>query len=122
MFTAIYADKAEYGSHSKVDLLAMPFRDRAVSNDSAWMIGDRIFDFEAARANRIRCMAAGWGYGPQEEVVLADGVAINPGTIRDHLFFVERKRTENRPALVGLSPRAPVAMAPGLDANRGRPG
>lgn len=82
MFTAIYADKAEYASHSKVDLLAMLLRDCAISNDSAWMIGDRIFDFEAARANRVRSMAAGWGYGPQEEVSLADTVAVTPTDIR----------------------------------------
>ena len=72
MFTAIYADKAEYASHSKVGLLATLLRECDLTADSAWMIGDRIFDFEAARGNHIRCMAAGWGYGPREEIILAD--------------------------------------------------
>jgi hypothetical protein len=33
------------------------------------MIGDRIFDIEAAHANHIRCLAVGWGYGPEEETL-----------------------------------------------------
>ena len=86
MFTAIYADKAEYVSHSKVDLLATLLRECELPTDSAWMIGDRIFDFEAARQNHIRCMAAGWGYGPQEEVVLADALATTPADIRTLLI------------------------------------
>ena len=46
LFTAIYGDKAEYASHSKVDLLARILSERSLSRDTAWMIGDRIFDIE----------------------------------------------------------------------------
>jgi phosphoglycolate phosphatase len=45
------------------------------------MIGDRIFDFQAAQANHIRCMAAGWGYGPAEELALADAIAATPADV-----------------------------------------
>jgi phosphoglycolate phosphatase len=81
MFTAVYGDKAEYASHSKVDLLATLLRESALGTDSAWMIGDRIFDIEAAHANHIRCLAAGWGYGPEEETLLADAVAATPADV-----------------------------------------
>jgi phosphoglycolate phosphatase len=78
LFAAIYGDKAEYASHSKVDLLARLLSEAAMDCNSAWMIGDRVFDFQAARANNIRCLAAGWGYGSPEEYALADTVAAVP--------------------------------------------
>ena len=44
-------------------LLATLLREHALDANSTWMIGDRSYDFAAARANRIRSLAAGWGYG-----------------------------------------------------------
>jgi phosphoglycolate phosphatase len=78
LFTAIYGDKADYASHSKVDLLARMLSESSLPSDSAWMIGDRVYDFQAARANKIRCLAAGWGYGSLEEYALADAIAAAP--------------------------------------------
>lgn len=81
LFTGIYGDKAEYASHSKVDLLANILRERSLQPDSAWMIGDRSFDIDAARQNQLRCLAAGWGYGSPEEYAQADVVAPTPADI-----------------------------------------
>ena len=81
LFTAIYGDKLEYASHSKVDLLDSLLRAHALDRETVWMIGDRIYDFEAARANRIRCMAAGWGYGSPEESAQADALAPTPADL-----------------------------------------
>ena len=86
LFTAIYGDKAEYASHSKVDLLANLLREQALaagprSAQSPWMIGDRIYDIGAARANRIRSLAAGWGYGSEEEYAQADATAPTPAHV-----------------------------------------
>ena len=81
LFTGIYGDKAEYASHSKIDLLATLLRESRLEGDGAWMIGDRMYDFQAARANRIRCLAAGWGYGSPEESALADAVAATPADV-----------------------------------------
>ena len=81
LFTAIYGDKAEYTSHSKVDLLANILREHSLSADSTWMIGDRSFDIDAAHANRLRCLAAGWGYGTPEECATADAVAPTPADV-----------------------------------------
>jgi len=81
LFTAVYGDKAVYASHAKEDLLALLVRECDLSKDAAWMIGDRIFDIDAARANGIRCLAAGWGYGTAEEYALADAIAVTPADV-----------------------------------------
>jgi phosphoglycolate phosphatase len=81
LFTAIYGDKAEYASHSKIDLLANILREHSLAPDSAWMIGDRSFDIDAAHANQLRCLAAGWGYGTAEEYAQADVVAPTPADV-----------------------------------------
>jgi phosphoglycolate phosphatase len=80
-FTGIYGDKAEYASHSKIDLLAKVLRERSLVPESTWMVGDRSFDFEAAHANHLRCIAAGWGYGSPEEWAQADAVALTPADV-----------------------------------------
>ncbi len=92
-FAAVYGDKLEYASHRKADLLALLLREQSLSRVSAWMIGDRSFDIEAAHENDLRCLAAGWGYGSAEECALADAVAATPADV---------------PAL--LSPRRIVAV------------
>ena len=81
LFAAIYGDKAEYASHSKIDLLANILREHSLGPDSAWMIGDRSFDIDAAHANQLRCLAAGWGYGTPEEYAQADMVAPTPADV-----------------------------------------
>jgi phosphoglycolate phosphatase len=78
LFTAIYGDKAEYVSHGKADLLANLLHEQSLSLKTTWMIGDRIYDIQAAHSNRIRCVAAAWGYGPSEECAQADAVAASP--------------------------------------------
>jgi phosphoglycolate phosphatase len=42
------------------------------------MVGDRSYDIEAARANHLRSIAAGWGYGSADEWADADAVAPTP--------------------------------------------
>ncbi len=85
LFTAIYGDKAEFATHSKADLLASLIGEHSLSPESTcrqtWMIGDRIHDIQAARANRIPCLAAAWGYGPAEELAQADAIAATPADV-----------------------------------------
>jgi phosphoglycolate phosphatase len=80
-FAAIYGDKLEYASHAKSDLLARIISERAIDPGKAWMVGDRSFDIEAAHANSLRCLAAGWGYGSADEWAEADAVAPAPGNV-----------------------------------------
>jgi phosphoglycolate phosphatase len=81
LFTAIYGDKAEYTSHSKIDLLASLLREHSLNPESTWMIGDRIHDIQAAHANRLRCLAAAWGYGSAAECAPADAIAATPADV-----------------------------------------
>ena len=81
LFTAIYGDKAEFANHSKVGLLGSLLRVSSLQADSVWMIGDRTYDYQAARANQIRCIAAGWGYGSPQENAEADAVAATPAEL-----------------------------------------
>ena len=81
MFVAIYGDKLEYASHSKVDLLSRILEERGLGRETAWMVGDRSFDIDAAHANQIRCIAAGWGYGTAEEWRHADALARTPADV-----------------------------------------
>lgn len=81
LFTAIYGDKPEYADHSKVALLSTLLHQWSLDKKSTWMIDDRIFDFQAARANHIGTLAAGWGYGTVEELALAGAVAATPAEL-----------------------------------------
>lgn len=82
LFNAIYGDKIEYASHSKIDLLARLIAEQSLNRNSTWMVGDRIFDIEAAHANEIPCLFAGWGYGSSREGAQADAVAPTPLDLR----------------------------------------
>lgn len=80
-FKAIYGDKIEYESHSKADLLAGVLSEHAIDRESAWMVGDRSFDIDAARANNLRCLVVEWGYGTPGEWAQADAVATTPAEV-----------------------------------------
>lgn len=86
MFTSIYGDRPEYTSHSKVDLLDSLLREQGLDRATTWMIGDRSFDIDAAHANDLRCLAAGWGYGTPEEYAVADAVAATPADVAGLVF------------------------------------
>jgi len=85
-FTAIYGDRAEYSSHGKEDLLGRLLLEYRLEPGDAWMIGDRIFDIRAGRSNGVRCLAAGWGYGPPDECAQADAVAATPAEVLALVF------------------------------------
>ena len=61
--------------------LASLLRHHGLDPANTWMIGDRIFDIQAAHANHIPCLAAAWGYGPPEECAQADAVAPTPADV-----------------------------------------
>jgi len=94
LFDGIYGDNSEYHLHSKVELLATLLHKQAVDKESAIMIGDRIYDFEAARANGVRCIAAAWGYGSSSEHEIADAVALNPACLGDLMLPTEDAGTD----------------------------
>jgi phosphoglycolate phosphatase len=86
LFSAVYGDKAEYESHSKIDLLNNLLNEQNLDRSTTWMIGDRSFDIDAAHANGVRCLAAGWGYGTPEEFAQADAIAPTPADVAALVF------------------------------------
>lgn len=78
LFEAIYGDRAEFEDHAKPLLLGHLLREQGIEPANAWMVGDRIHDIEAARANGVRSIAAGWGYGPDAECAQATAIAATP--------------------------------------------
>jgi phosphoglycolate phosphatase len=94
-FNVIYGNRIDYASHSKSDLLALILSRHAIDRASAWMVGDRSFDIEAAHLNGIRCLAARWGYGTPEELAQADAVAATPAEV---LTIVQSQSPASDPA------------------------
>jgi phosphoglycolate phosphatase len=80
-FDAVYGDQPEFSSHSKVDLLKQLLAERKLDRETTWMVGDRIYDIDAAHKNAINCLAAAWGYGSPEEWAQADALAATPAAV-----------------------------------------
>jgi len=75
--TAIRSNTA---SHSKVDLLARILGEHALTRDTAWMIGDRSFDFHAAQATSSAALPPD-GLRLAQECAKADAVAPTPADV-----------------------------------------
>jgi len=69
--------------------------ENSISSDNAWMIGDRSFDFDAARANNVKTIAAAWGYGTREEYATANALALTPADILSLLLSAAERAVEN---------------------------
>ena len=64
----------------KDDLLAHILRREGFSPEHTVMLGDRLHDIHAAKANALRSIGAGWGYGGEAELLAAgaDAIAATP--------------------------------------------
>lgn len=70
-FLALYADTAASLHHTKTALLRRLLEEQSLDPATTFMVGDRHFDIEAARANGVRSIAVTYGYGTAEELALA---------------------------------------------------
>ena len=70
-FLAVYADTAGSLHHSKTDLLGRLIEEQSLDPATTFMVGDRNFDIEAARANGVPSIAVTYGYGTAEELEAA---------------------------------------------------
>lgn len=70
-----YSDKAEL-----VALAESHSEERAIA-----LVGDRLFDFNAARANRIAAIGVAWGFGDETELREADARVASPQEIRSSI-------------------------------------
>jgi phosphoglycolate phosphatase len=67
-FLAVYADTAGSLHHSKTALLRRLLEEQSLDPATTFMVGDRNFDIEAARANGVTSIAVTYGYGTSEEL------------------------------------------------------
>jgi phosphoglycolate phosphatase len=70
-FLALYADTASSLHHTKTALLRRLLEEQSLDPATTFMVGDRNFDIEAARANGVTSIAVTYGYGTQEELASA---------------------------------------------------
>ncbi len=67
-FLAVYTDTAGSLHHSKTALLRRLLEEQSLDPATTYMVGDRNFDIEAARANGVTSIAVTYGYGTSEEL------------------------------------------------------
>ena len=70
-FVAVYADTAGSLHHSKTALLRRLLEEQTLDPATTFMVGDRNFDVEAARANGVTSIAVTYGYGTSGELASA---------------------------------------------------
>jgi phosphoglycolate phosphatase len=77
---AVYGAEPGGGLDNKDVLLAHVLRQEGFSPGDTVMVGDRVHDIAAARANRLRSIGAAWGYGGRAELEAAgaDAIAARP--------------------------------------------
>ncbi len=80
---AVYGAEPGGGLDRKQDLLAYILTVEHFGAPDCVMLGDRLHDIEAAKANAIRSIGALWGYGGREELETAgaDAIAVLPGEV-----------------------------------------
>jgi phosphoglycolate phosphatase len=86
-FTHVYAARPGSRDSEKATMIARALSDFRIDAGAAVMVGDRHFDIEGARANGVRAIGAGWGFGSIEELrgAGADAIAMTPPELPDLL-------------------------------------
>ncbi|MEW9625060.1 HAD hydrolase-like protein [Rhodanobacter geophilus] len=87
VFARLYGPDPSSPHSEKASMIAAALADFGASPGQAAMIGDRRFDIEGARANRVRGIGVLWGFGSREELELAGAQALarDPGHLADLL-------------------------------------
>jgi phosphoglycolate phosphatase len=75
-FARVYGPDLKTPHSVKAEMIAQALRDFDVAAEHAVMVGDRYFDIEGARANGVRAIGVGWGFGELEELRSAGAHAI----------------------------------------------
>jgi phosphoglycolate phosphatase len=75
-FARVYGPHDRHVHRSKAEMIAQALEDFGTQPAHATMIGDRHFDIEGARANDVRGLGVGWGFGSVEELLDAGAHAI----------------------------------------------
>lgn len=82
-FEAEFGPELDGTRNDKAELLAHARAVLGLGSTHAVMVGDRMHDHRAARANGMAALAVRWGYGNAQEHDLADAVCDTPGELAD---------------------------------------
>lgn len=79
-FERVYAATAGSRDSEKAAMIAQALADFGTRAEHAAMVGDRHFDIDGARANGVRGIGVGWGFGSRAELTDAgaDAIAAKP--------------------------------------------
>lgn len=82
-FERVYAAAPRSRDSEKAAMIARALADFGQPASAAAMVGDRHFDVDGARANGVRAIGAGWGFGSLDELRTAgaDVIAHAPGEL-----------------------------------------
>ncbi len=75
-FARVYGPEIKTMHSAKAEMIAQALNDFGVAAEDAAMIGDRHFDIDGARANRMRGIGVSWGFGSVDELRNAGAHAI----------------------------------------------
>lgn len=75
-FKRVYGPDISGRHCAKAEMIAQALKDFSMHADDATMVGDRHFDIQGARANGVRALGVGWGFGSVEELARAGAEAI----------------------------------------------
>ncbi len=83
-FERLYAAAPGSRDCQKAAMIARALSEFGIAANEAVMIGDRHFDIEGARANGVRAIGVGWGFGSTDELreAGADAIAATPEELR----------------------------------------
>ncbi|GAA0716626.1 HAD hydrolase-like protein [Dokdonella soli] len=100
VFARVYGPDIKGRHCAKAEMIAQALVDFDARAEQAAMIGDRHFDMEGARANDVRALGVGWGFGSEEELLGAGAEAIAMDASELHeLLRTHRKSIPSRQAL-----------------------
>ncbi len=79
-FERVYGPARGGALSEKAAMIAQALADFGMPAEQATMIGDRRFDIEGAKANGVRAIGVGWGFGSGDELreAAADAIADSP--------------------------------------------
>jgi len=98
-FTRLYGPDLKTAHCAKAEMIAQALQDFATPAAHAAMIGDRHFDIEGARANRVHAIGVSWGFGSVEELdrAGADAIAHAPRELPELLSLSAAAARATRP-------------------------
>ncbi len=80
-FTEIYGSELNGRFDDKGELIAHILQTESLTSEACIMVGDRVYDVEAAHRNGVRAIGALWGFGSRDELAESDVLCERPDSL-----------------------------------------